>query len=32
MMPWVQDTWKVSPRLTLTLGLRYEWLGVPIAK
>ncbi len=32
IMPWVQDTWKVSPKLTLTLGLRYEWLGVPQAK
>jgi hypothetical protein len=32
LMPWVQDTWKVSPKLTLTLGLRYEWLGVPQAK
>src|ERR1700683_2206893 len=32
IMPWVQDNWKISSRLTLTLGLRYEWLGVPQAK
>jgi hypothetical protein len=26
---YVQDTWKALPRLTLTAGLRYSYLGVP---
>jgi Carboxypeptidase regulatory-like domain len=27
---YVQDTWKLSPTLTLDAGLRYEWTGVPL--
>jgi len=26
----VQDNWKVTPRLTLELGGRYEWNGTPV--
>ncbi len=26
----VQDAWKVTPRLTAELGLRYEWNGSPL--
>jgi hypothetical protein len=26
---YVQDDWRVTPSLTINLGLRYEWTGVP---
>jgi len=29
--PFVQDNWKVTPRLTLNLGLRYSWFPQPTA-
>ena len=29
---WAQDSWKVSPRLTLDLGIRFQHLGFPYEK
>jgi len=29
VMPWAQDDWKVSRRLTINFGIRYEWMGKP---
>lgn len=29
--PYVEDTWKVTPRLTLSGGIRYLWMPVPHA-
>jgi hypothetical protein len=31
LMPWIQDDWRVSRRLTLNLGLRYEHRPWPIS-
>ncbi|HZQ92082.1 MAG TPA: TonB-dependent receptor [Terriglobales bacterium] len=25
----VQDDWKITPRVTVNLGIRYEWFGIP---
>jgi Carboxypeptidase regulatory-like domain/TonB-dependent Receptor Plug Domain len=30
--PWIQDDWRVTPSLTLNLGLRYEWAGRPVSQ
>jgi len=32
VMPWVQDDWRVTPKLTLNLGIRYEWRPWPVSK
>ena len=32
LMPWVQDDWRITPKLTLNLGLRYERRPWPISK
>jgi hypothetical protein len=32
IMPWVQDDWRVTPKLTLNLGLRYEFRPWPVSK
>jgi hypothetical protein len=30
--PWIQDDWRVTPKLTLNLGIRYEWRPWPVSK
>ena len=32
IMPWIQDDWRITPKLTLNLGIRYEWRPWPISK
>jgi Carboxypeptidase regulatory-like domain/TonB-dependent Receptor Plug Domain len=32
LYPWIQDDWRITPTLTLNLGLRYEWSGRPISQ
>lgn len=32
IMPWVQDDWRVTPKLTLNIGLRYEFRPWPVSK
>lgn len=32
LSPWVQDDWRITRKLTLNLGLRYEWRPWPVSK
>ena len=32
LAPYIQDDWRVSKRLTVNAGLRYEWLSNPIER
>ena len=31
LMPWIQDDWKVTRKLSLNVGIRYEWMGRMVA-
>ena len=30
-LPWIQDDWRITPKLTLNLGLRYEFRPWPVS-
>jgi hypothetical protein len=30
-LPWIQDDWRITPKLTLNLGLRYEYRPWPVS-
>ncbi|HSH15874.1 MAG TPA: TonB-dependent receptor, partial [Verrucomicrobiae bacterium] len=30
--PWFQDDWKITPKLTFNIGVRYEWAGRPVSR
>lgn len=32
LAPYFQDDWQLSPNLTVNLGLRYEWVGIPLSQ
>lgn len=32
IMPWIQDDWRITPKLTLNIGLRYEYRPWPVSK